>query len=193
LDALIIETCLIQKIVLILNDPEVQKELAKWEDPAPPPKFWTDDYSNLFSLFGIDICNGHICAFLGKAEGNPFTNAWKIFQPSTFGKLLNVMRKIPDDARGLSVGTDLKGILTFEFEDIGHLSKKDLRSLCFSSLYNSISKMVVKADVEILHDILFAVDDEDAIADDERSSSTSRSTGRSTCDSGTIVARCCRS
>jgi len=31
-------------------DPEVQKGVTAWGEPAPPPKFWTDDYSNLFGL-----------------------------------------------------------------------------------------------------------------------------------------------
>jgi hypothetical protein len=33
-----------------LADPGVQDHVTPWNDPVPPPKFWTDDYSNLFSL-----------------------------------------------------------------------------------------------------------------------------------------------
>jgi len=33
-----------------LANPNVHQNVAPWHDPAPPPGFWTDDYSNLFSL-----------------------------------------------------------------------------------------------------------------------------------------------
>jgi hypothetical protein len=33
-----------------LANPGVQNYVSPWKDPVPPPKFWTDDYSNLFSL-----------------------------------------------------------------------------------------------------------------------------------------------
>jgi len=33
-----------------LADPGVQDHVTPWNDPVPPPKFWTDDYSNLFCL-----------------------------------------------------------------------------------------------------------------------------------------------
>jgi hypothetical protein len=33
-----------------LANPGVERHVTPWNDPVPPPKFWTDDYSNLFSL-----------------------------------------------------------------------------------------------------------------------------------------------
>ncbi|MBZ5498642.1 MAG: fused MFS/spermidine synthase, partial [Acidobacteriia bacterium] len=33
-----------------LANPDFQKEVSPWKDPAPPQQLWTDDYSNLFSL-----------------------------------------------------------------------------------------------------------------------------------------------
>lgn len=33
-----------------LADTSIQKLVAPWDDPASPRRFWTDDYSNLFSL-----------------------------------------------------------------------------------------------------------------------------------------------
>ncbi|MGA2262218.1 MAG: fused MFS/spermidine synthase [Acidobacteriota bacterium] len=35
---------------LFLSNPDIQKNITAWNDPAPPARFWTDDYSNLFSL-----------------------------------------------------------------------------------------------------------------------------------------------
>lgn len=33
-----------------LTNPDIQSQVTPWIDAAPPPKFWTDDYSNLFNL-----------------------------------------------------------------------------------------------------------------------------------------------
>jgi hypothetical protein len=33
-----------------LDNPDVQQHVKAWNEPVPPRKFWTDDYSNLFSL-----------------------------------------------------------------------------------------------------------------------------------------------
>ncbi len=33
-----------------LSNPDVERHVTPWNDPVPPPMFWTDDYSNLFSL-----------------------------------------------------------------------------------------------------------------------------------------------
>ncbi len=33
-----------------LTNPDLEGRITPWKDPVPPPKFWTDDYSNLFNL-----------------------------------------------------------------------------------------------------------------------------------------------
>jgi spermidine synthase len=35
---------------LFLSNPDIQQNITAWNDPAPAARFWTDDYSNLFSL-----------------------------------------------------------------------------------------------------------------------------------------------
>ena len=33
-----------------LANPDIRRSVTSWKDPAPPPRFWTDNYSNLFNL-----------------------------------------------------------------------------------------------------------------------------------------------